>query len=57
MTKQEILERENNFIQMLNDVQSGKEVACPVCGKGVLKSSGQCIECSNEECDVRYTIN
>lgn len=34
--------------QLINDVFGGKEVICPVCGKGTLYVYGPCIRCTND---------
>lgn len=57
MNKKEMLEKTNRLIKMFNDVESGKRVVCPVCGKGIMEAQGPQIKCSNDQCNARYTTD
>ena len=48
--KKKVLEQAEKSIQMYNDVDAGKEVVCPVCGKGMLYKSGPYIMCNKNCC-------
>ncbi len=48
------------FNEMMKKLRNGEEILCPVCGKGHLKSIGDCttthcFECS--ECKKKLNIN
>ena len=57
MDKQKELEEVKKLLEMLNSVQSGKIVTCPVCGEGILEDKGPRVMCSNKKCNVIYTID
>ena len=55
--KQIELARINREMSMIRSVQRGDRVRCPYCDRGFLIARGSRIQCSNEKCDVKYTLS
>ena len=52
-----IIKKINAEMEMFRAVQGGEEVKCPHCNLGALNKHGYVIECDNEKCDAKWTLD